>query len=414
MSSPHFFCVPHFLTPFSVPSITLGKLECIEEVVGLEGKDMLALQQGPYTSYGTCGDSLNLMSETWHGLEHVFSIHGPHPLSSSPAIQGRYHYVGPRHSVQLLNHHPVDLLIIECGRWQCPRPPLDGQRWELMIHATALDSRPKTIIEIWPPNSLLWELGPSGKASRVRWESLGYTSKMKVIDPQHCGGAIVQPRAIIVRHSLDNWVWAPYSSLSAARPMQNLLIPKGLRPRRKLVQPPNSDLPSFDRDPMPGKPPAWIVDVDGPRQLFPTETAKALGAPNSLLGSQDHLTPKLLSNSSSIFHFEYLSQCFLLQLPEHQLVAPTSAIDTAPSLDSPADNEVFPEWCPPDMSPGGAWHTARLERLRFACSHYDNSDELFQQGLDLLAIHRQNYDDTGPAPKRLQLLWWEFPQSKLG
>ena len=166
-----------------MPSITLGKLECIDEVVGLEGKDMLALQQGPYTSYGTCGDSLNLMSETWHGIEHVFSIHGPHPLSSSPAIQGRYHYVGPRHSLQLLNHHPVDLLLIECGRWQCPRPPLDGQRWELMIHATAPDSRPKTVIEIWPPNSLLWELGPSGKASRVRWESLGYTSKMKAIDP---------------------------------------------------------------------------------------------------------------------------------------------------------------------------------------------------------------------------------------
>lgn len=138
MSSPSpSLSVPHLLTHVPASSTTLGKLECIDEVVGLEMKDMLASQRGPYLTYGTCGDSLNLMSETWHGLEHVLSIHGPHPLSSSLAVQGRYHYVGPRHSLQLLNHHPVDLLIIECGRWQCPRPPLAGHRWELMIQTTA-------------------------------------------------------------------------------------------------------------------------------------------------------------------------------------------------------------------------------------------------------------------------------------
>ena len=136
--------------------------------------------------------------------------------------------MGPQHSLQLLNHYPVDLLVIECGRWQCSRPSLKGQHRELMIQATTLDSHPKTVIEIWLPNSLLWEIGPSGKPSRVCWESLSYAFKMKVIDPQHCGGAIVQPHEIIVQHTQDSWIWAPYSSLSSAHPMQNLLIPRGL------------------------------------------------------------------------------------------------------------------------------------------------------------------------------------------
>ena len=97
MSSPIYlhWMSPTFSPIFPLSSTTLGKLECIEEVMRLESKDMLALQRGPYLTYGTCSHSLNLMSETWHGLKHVFSIHGPHPLSSSSAVQGQYHYMGP-------------------------------------------------------------------------------------------------------------------------------------------------------------------------------------------------------------------------------------------------------------------------------------------------------------------------------
>jgi hypothetical protein len=167
---------------------------------------------------------------------------------------------------------------------------------------------------------------------------------------------------------------------------------------------------------MPGKPGAWICDVDGPRQLFQVETGKALGAPKHLLATPESLSPKLLSNTSSIFHHEYLSQCFLLQLQTCHFALPGAASEpSAPAAPPPLvptdDDEVFPEWRPPDMSPGGVWHTERVERLRFASSHYENSEALFSQGLEQLAIHRQNYDDIGPAPKRLQLLWWEFPQS---
>ena len=396
------------------PSFTLGKSECAGEVMGLEVKDLPAPQPGPYSSYGTFGDSLNLMTEAWHELDHVFSIHSDHALTSSPKLRGRHHYLGPRPPLNVLARHQVDLLVVECGRWQCPRPPLDGHRWELMIQATPRPSRPRSIIEVWPPNSLLWELGPAGKAARVRWETLGYSSKMKVIDPQHCGGAIVQPRALVVRHrSTCEWSWAEYSSLSPARPMQNLLTPKGLRPRRKQREPPTSALPVFDIHPMPGKPGAWIRDGDGPRQLFPVETAKALGAPKLLLASPDALSPKLLGNSTSVFHFEYLSQCFLLQLKDPTSSSPQPEVEVHDALSSPPSPPPydFPEWRPPDLSPGGVWHTTRVQRLKTACSHYVDSDRLFAEGLVLLENHRKNYDSMGPAPTKLQLLWWEFPQS---
>lgn len=199
-SSPFFIPSP-LLTHVSAASFTLGKLECIEEVVGLEVKNMQAAQRAPYLNYGTWGDSFNLMTEAWHDLEHELSIHGIHSCASAPAVQGPYHYTGPQHPLHILNHHPVDLLVVECGRWQCPHPPLAGHRWELMIQATSQNSRPSTIIEIWSPNSLLWELGPTGKAAWVQWATMGYVTKMKVIDPQHCGGAIVQPRAIVIRHA---------------------------------------------------------------------------------------------------------------------------------------------------------------------------------------------------------------------
>lgn len=65
----------------------------------------------------------------------------------------------------------------------------------------------------------------------------------------------------------------------------------------------------------------------------------------------------------------------------------------------------------PDMTPGGEWHSAHVARLRWAASFYDNSEGLVTEGLAQLAIHHLNCDEYGPAPKGLQLSWWEFPES---
>ena len=375
---------------------------------------MISDQVGPYRTFGVCGDSLNLMSDAWKSMEHVFTSRDPTILTNCTRTHGSHIIPGPRYPLHLLETHPVDLLVIECGSWQCPSPPRQGHRWECLVASTPVPKRPLTILEVWPPNSLLWEQGPTGKASRVRWKELGYTTHMKMIDSQCCGGAVVQPRAIVVRDTTKAWRWAPYNLMTTGRPMQNLLIPKGLRPKRKMRDPPAdvSLLPKYNEAPLPGRPCSWILDGDGPRQLFLEETAKGLGLDKTWNVPPGLLTAKLLSNSSSLFHWEYISQCFLLQMSEPVTIPPVSISLPSSTVLSVPDDTEYPEWRPADMSVGSPWYQARITRLRQACSTYPNSDKLYEDGLQMLARHRANYDDIGPAPKCLQLLWWEFPQSQ--
>ena len=65
-------------------------------------------------------------------------------------------------------------------------------------------------------------------------------------------------------------------------------------------------------------------------------------------------------------------------------------------------------WRPPDLSEGRDWYNTRVSNLQRACKNYPNSEELFNDGLSLLKIHRTNFDEEGPNPTFLQLLWWEF------
>ncbi len=107
------------------------------KVIGLSMKDMPGAQPGPFCTYGTCGDSLNLMKEAWSEMQHMFSVQDPRlELNDTPTL-GTHHISGPRFPRDLLNKYPVDLLVIECGRWQCPKPSLNGQRWEsLMVYTS--------------------------------------------------------------------------------------------------------------------------------------------------------------------------------------------------------------------------------------------------------------------------------------
>jgi hypothetical protein len=66
-------------------------------------------------------------------------------------------------------------------------------------------------------------------------------------------------------------------------------------------------------------------------------------------------------------------------------------------------------WRPPDLQPGHPWYNARVTNLMEATKELPNCDEIRRQGIEALSIHRQNYDEFGPKPKTLQLLWWEFP-----
>jgi hypothetical protein len=68
------------------------------------------------------------------------------------------------------------------------------------------------------------------------------------------------------------------------------------------------------------------------------------------------------------------------------------------------------DWKPPDLSEGGSWFLDRVYSLTQASVTLPNPGKIIQEGLELLRIHRGNYNADGPKPKRLQLLWWEFPK----
>ena len=66
-------------------------------------------------------------------------------------------------------------------------------------------------------------------------------------------------------------------------------------------------------------------------------------------------------------------------------------------------------WRPPDLSAGGRWHQRAVRELRLAADTTEDPEISFQEGLEMLTIHRKNYTTEGPKAQKLQLLWWMFP-----
>lgn len=61
------------------------------------------------------------------------------------------------------------------------------------------------------------------------------------------------------------------------------------------------------------------------------------------------------------------------------------------------------------------WYNQRVHNLHLAAQHYQGREaRLIHEGLESLAVHRNNYDATGAVLKKLQLLWWEFPPEQWG
>ena len=100
---------------------TPGELECDEEVFEMQVCEMPAPQDRPVSTFGTYGDDLNLMKDAWEHLHHTFSVFHTVISNSIPSSQGQDIFQGLRPQLNLLNKFPVDMLVVECGSWQCPK-----------------------------------------------------------------------------------------------------------------------------------------------------------------------------------------------------------------------------------------------------------------------------------------------------
>ena len=374
-------------------------------------------------TFGTIDGGLELMNAAWPAMRQVFVVR----REEMPALERLHEDQGTsppqlyeaRYPLSLLTRHPVDLLTVDKGCITQPPHGYELSRWETLLDHTAPEGRPKVVVEVWSSNAQTWEKGPAGKACRERWRERGYVSRFRRVDATQVGGAIQQVRFIAVRVKegwASFWQWPAFEKDAFhVRSMSNLLTPPGLVSARDYGSPTgNCFIPDARVDPMPNRPHAWIKTERGTRRLQFDETARGLGLPKEWKWGTAPLDHGLLSQTTSLFLWEYLSETLSNDLPIESPPPPRPfrPVPTCSDFHGPSAPPAVPpfSWIPPNLAPGGAWHAKRMERLLLAAACYPDPERLIADGVRMLAIHRSNYNLEGPDPTQLQLLWWEFPR----
>jgi hypothetical protein len=279
------------------------------------------------------------------------------------------------------------------------------------VERTKKERQPKVILESWNPIVNTWNNGPTEKGCVTRWKAKGYETRVQFIKCTQVGGAVNQVRLFVARvksEVQEHWVWPDLSSDSLHRPMANLLTPSGLS-KTKYIKHPKGPISNATTDCMPAHPCALIRTDKGVRMLQVDEFSRGLGFSKS---QSELVSGGLARRTTSVFHWEYLSSVLAGQSPKK---VATRNVPCVPVIDliAPLLNDTPPTldftWKPANLCEGGEWYQDRISHLHHACSHYSNSTELYNDGLERLRIHQTNYDEEDPNPSYLQMLWWEFP-----
>ena len=367
-----------------------------------------------FQTFGTYGGFFPLMCLAWKGMRHVFSVNAYKQGLNEEIPRAEKEITGLRCSHSLLSQSPVDLLAVDSSTRPTIKDPHRVEHWERMIDKTLPANRPKIVFESWAARTGTWEYGPAGKSSRVRWENRGYQTRIQRVDAQNIGGAIVQPRLLVVRIQEPMiWKWREVNDSPQKRAMSNLLTPPGLihLRQRQYYQKVEGRVAESNCDPMPSTPGRWIRTEKGIRRLLPEEVGRGIGIPKEWAVNPALLTSRHLAESTSVYHWEYLAQClnvsFDLSTKTNKKPRMDEEDNDPPPVLVEEDSDV--KWRPPDLSKGSKWYKARVARLKATALRYPNYHQIVKDGLDDLERHRTNYDKEGPNPTTLQLLWWEFP-----
>lgn len=351
------------------------------------------------------------MRLAWPNLKQEFSVTEDRDFISTTNKSKRVTiFQGPRYSHTLLQRHPVDLVVIDCGNVQ-----QYATTEERLLEAIRISDRPPClVIESHKPTAVLHEEGPMGKASRHRWEQLEYNSCCQMIKATNVGGACSQSRLITVRSRRGNptWQWAAQKCNEFPRSMANQLTPEGLVPYNLWQQsPPPCHRVWTSQDPMPPIWQPWIQQGNKFRKLSCQEMGKGHG------GNPDWLYKnkrRFFEQTTSRYHWEYLSlsltQTFQAPSPPDTQCGFPPEEGFHSKIGSVANHRPEWKWVPPDLTKGGVFYQARLESLQRAASTYEQSSDIIAEGIDILDRHRRNYSFSGTQLTQLQIIWWEFPR----
>jgi hypothetical protein len=258
-------------------------------------------------------------------------------------------------------------LTVDKGCITQPPHGYEINRWEDLLNHTDQELRPKVVIEIWSSNAQTWEKGPAGKACRERWRERerGYVSRFRRVDTTQVGGAIQQVRFISVRVKEEwasYWQWPEFEKDAfQVRSMSNLLTPPGLVAARDYGTLARSCyIPDARTEPMPNRPYAGIKAERGTRRLQFDETAWGLGLPKEWKWDTVSLDHGLLSQTTSLFLWEYLSETLSDDSPNEPPPPPRlfRPVSTRLEFQGPSAPPAVPpfSWIPPNLIPGGALH----------------------------------------------------------
>ena len=359
-------------------------------------------------TYGTYGLGMDLTAAAWPGLLQVFT-------GGDSKI---YDYVGRpectviddirRISKGYLIAHPIDMLIL--GNMDA-----DQERDWFSRLPSRESLAPSLIIEYWEPWHIMTASGPMAKGIVTRWEEKGYASSCITANATCAGGVVDRAWLIVARWKRsvrEGWIW-PELPTEVERPMVNCLRPVGVpwAAYRQVPTGSTDDIPSARLNCMPAQPGAFINTDRGVRRLLHDELATGLGLPKAW--RKEYPPGHLVRKTVALHLFEYLTPLLLLPrtpaaLPGLPEVAPADDVSPISACKAGGDYVIF-EWHPPDIRPGSDWNAKRLRNLRTACDTYPDSDRLYEEGVQMLDRHRNNYDEEGPNLTQVQLLWWEFP-----
>jgi len=158
---------------------------------------------------------------------------------------------------------------------------------------------------------------------------------------------------------------------------------------------------------MPSHPGAFIQTEKGTRHLQNDELAGGLGVPEK--GRISLLSPYTSSGTPPACSTGNISKTVVSQVRPRPSSSLPQADLVAQGIKGIATDLPPFEWRPSDLAEGGVWHQRPVASLREAVASYPEPADLFTEGLEILRIHRGNYDEAGPNPTRLQILWWQWP-----
>ena len=417
--------------------------------------------------FGTVGSGIDLPCMVWPNMAHVFSSQLRILKSSLPGMPQAQVELGPAQKVlhRVLDQHPVDILLIDGipdETW-CPwvTKCQTHNRPQAILWSGPVDSIVNEAS------------GPVHKAFRKKMTRAGYELAYWTMSAESHGAALAQDRLVVVctlGKSKEGPI-EPTGDDVPPRSMSNLLMPTGV-PHKAWYQgqtqrsyeseqwwPCEVSRRTRRREPifehqglMPDRPGCWINSERGIRRLQSQELAKAKGVPNEWItgvsGSSRPLKNVEVGPCTGIHIWTAVMDATLNWLtrkkkwlkwmekdegtqvstndpssnlntksssPENVTPTETAASSSDPSPEasstttgkSEANEDEEWTWEAPDLLPGSAWYCERVTSLRRAVKGLSESARYYNEGLEALRIHRENYSESGP--KRLQLLWWEFP-----